>query len=243
MMAFSGVRNSWLILARKADLARLAFSAWAAEISRRRDNSFMLAREVSAHSYPEIGVSDSHHPLSHHQDEAAKLERLHKINEYHFRQFAYLVKRLAAMPERGLLYAAGLSLVHEDGMLSLVERETGLVRTSLATPPPPMPVFAVDLEAGPLRDALRELTDLRALLPLVQVQARERRMSVLDSEPLMVRMFAHAALGVPAARLELAHLNLADLDPTFAKSDAAGLAAQHERWNVFAQNLAPALAS
>ena len=45
------------------------------------------------------------------------------------------------------------------------------------------------------------------------------------------------------ARLELAHLNLADVDPTFAKSDAAGLAAQHERWNIFAQNQAPALAS
>ena len=82
----------------------------------------------------------------------------------------------------GLLYAAGLSLVHEDAMLSMIERETGLVRASLATPPPPMPLFAADLEDGPLRDALRELTDLRALLPLVQVQARERRMSVLDGE-------------------------------------------------------------
>ena len=40
-----------------------------------RISTFMLAREVSAHSYPEIGVSDPHHPLSHHQDEAAKLER------------------------------------------------------------------------------------------------------------------------------------------------------------------------
>jgi hypothetical protein len=82
----------------------------------------------------------------------------------------------------GLLHAAGLSLVHEDGMLSLLERETGLVRASLATPPPPMPLFAADLEAGPLRDSLRDLTDLRALLPLVQVQARERRMSVIDDE-------------------------------------------------------------
>jgi hypothetical protein len=79
--------------------------------------TFMLAREVSAHSYPEIGVSDSHHPLSHHQDEAAKLERLHKINEYHFRQFAYLVKKLATIPEGDgmmldrtvFLYGTGIS--------------------------------------------------------------------------------------------------------------------------------------
>jgi CHAD domain-containing protein len=82
----------------------------------------------------------------------------------------------------GLLRAAGLSLIHEDGMLSLIERDTGLVRLTLTTPPPRMPLFAGDLEAGPLRDSLRELTDIRALLPLVQVQLRERRMSVLDGQ-------------------------------------------------------------
>jgi CHAD domain-containing protein len=82
----------------------------------------------------------------------------------------------------GLLYAAGLSLVHEDGRLSLIERATGLERGSLATPPPRMPLFAAELQDGPLRDALRELTDLRALLPLVQVHSRERRMAVLDAE-------------------------------------------------------------
>jgi hypothetical protein len=59
----------------------------------------MLAREVSSRAYPEIGVSDSHHPLSHHANEAPKLERLHKINEYHFRQFAHLVKKLDAIRE------------------------------------------------------------------------------------------------------------------------------------------------
>ena len=78
--------------------------------------------------------------------------------------------------------AAGLSLVHEDGRLSLIERETGLVQASLATAPPRMPLFAGELEPGPLRDSLGDLTDVRALLPLVQVQLRERRMSVLDGE-------------------------------------------------------------
>jgi CHAD domain-containing protein len=82
----------------------------------------------------------------------------------------------------GLLHAAGLSLVHEDGRLSLIERATGLVQTSLVTPPPRMPLFATDLEPGALRDSLHELTDVRALLPLVQIQLRERRMSVLDGE-------------------------------------------------------------
>ena len=77
----------------------------------------MLAREVSSRAYPEIGVSDSHHPLSHHQNEAAKLERLHKINEYHMQQFAHLVCKLAAIPEGDgmmldhtlLMYGTGIS--------------------------------------------------------------------------------------------------------------------------------------
>jgi len=94
------------------DLLALAYQTDLTRIS-----TFMLAREVSGHAYPEIGVSDSHHPLSHHQDEPAKLERLHKINEYHFQQFAYLVKKLSAMPEGDatmldytlFLYGTGIS--------------------------------------------------------------------------------------------------------------------------------------
>jgi hypothetical protein len=109
------------------DLLLLAFQTDMTRIS-----TFMMAREVSAHAYPEIGVSDSHHPLSHHQDEAAKLERLHKINEYHFQQFAYLVKKLAAMPEGDgkmldhtlFLYGTGISdsntHFHDDLPIALV---------------------------------------------------------------------------------------------------------------------------
>jgi hypothetical protein len=109
------------------DLLALAYQTDLTRIS-----TFMLAREVSGRAYPEIGVSDSHHPLSHHQDEAAKLERLHKINEYQFRQFAYLVGKLAAMPEGDgtmldstlFLYGTGISdsntHFHDDLPIALV---------------------------------------------------------------------------------------------------------------------------
>ena len=109
------------------DLLALAYQTDLTRIS-----TFMLAREVSAHAYPEIGVTDSHHPLSHHQDEPAKLERLHKINEYHFRQFAYLVKKLAATPEGDgmmldhtlFLYGTGISdsntHFHDDLPIALI---------------------------------------------------------------------------------------------------------------------------
>ena len=109
------------------DLLALAYQTDLTRIS-----SFMLAREVSGRAYPEIGVSDSHHPLSHHQDEPAKLERLHKINEYHFQQFAYLVEKLAALPEADgtmldstlFLYGTGISdsntHFHDDLPIALV---------------------------------------------------------------------------------------------------------------------------
>ena len=76
------------------DLLALAYQTDLTRVS-----TFMLAREVSGRAYPEIGVSDSHHPLSHHQNEQAKLDRLHKVNEYHFRQFAYLVEKLSKTAE------------------------------------------------------------------------------------------------------------------------------------------------
>jgi hypothetical protein len=109
------------------DLLALAYQTDMTRIS-----TFMMAREVSAHAYPEIGVADSHHPLSHHQDEPAKLERLHKINEYHFRQFAYLVKKLSKMPEGDgmmldytmFMYGTGISdsntHFHDDLPIALI---------------------------------------------------------------------------------------------------------------------------
>jgi hypothetical protein len=109
------------------DLLALAYQTDMTRIS-----TFMLAKEVSAHAYPEIGVSDSHHPLSHHQDEPAKLDRLHKINEYHFQQFGYLVKKLGTMKEGNgtmldhtvFLYGTGISdsntHFHDDLPIALI---------------------------------------------------------------------------------------------------------------------------
>jgi len=62
--------------------------------------SFMMAKEVSMRTYNQIGVSDAFHPLSHHQNDPDKLERLTKIQNYHTKIFAEkLVKRLASMPD------------------------------------------------------------------------------------------------------------------------------------------------
>jgi hypothetical protein len=56
--------------------------------------SFMLGRDGSNRAYREIGISDGHHSISHHQGDAERLEKLIKIDELHVSMFAYLLKRL-----------------------------------------------------------------------------------------------------------------------------------------------------
>jgi hypothetical protein len=69
-----------MVLGAQADLTRV--------------NTLMLAREVSGRSYPEIGVPDAHHALSHHGNDPEKIAKLTKINTLHMEQIAYYVKRM-----------------------------------------------------------------------------------------------------------------------------------------------------
>lgn len=64
-----------------------------------RVSTFMLGRELSNRAYPEIGVPDSHHSLSHHGGEPDKIEKLAKISRYHLAQYAYLIRKLVDTPE------------------------------------------------------------------------------------------------------------------------------------------------
>ncbi len=61
--------------------------------------TFQLARETSTRTYPEIGVSDPHHPLTHNSGDPEKLARVAKINAYHLSLFAYFLERLKATPD------------------------------------------------------------------------------------------------------------------------------------------------
>jgi len=78
--------------------------------------TFQLARETSNRTYPEVGVSDPHHPLSHHGNDPAKIERLAKINAFHVSLFAEYLQKLAATKEGDgtlldhslLLYGSGM---------------------------------------------------------------------------------------------------------------------------------------
>jgi hypothetical protein len=61
--------------------------------------TFQLAREASTRTYLEAGVSDPHHPVSHHANSAEKLAKLAKINAYHVSLFAYFLNKLRSTPD------------------------------------------------------------------------------------------------------------------------------------------------
>lgn len=76
------------------DLAALAFQTDLTRVA-----TFMLARELSNLSYPEIGVADSHHPLSHHGQNPDRMARLAKLNTFHVKMFAHFIEKLKATPD------------------------------------------------------------------------------------------------------------------------------------------------
>jgi len=88
--------------------------------------TFLMTREGSSRAYREIGISDGHHPCTHHRNQADLMEKVRKINEYHVQQFAGFVEKMKSTKEGDstlldnsmLVYGAGLSdpnaHLHED---------------------------------------------------------------------------------------------------------------------------------
>jgi hypothetical protein len=79
--------------------------------------SFMISKEQSPRPYPQIGVPEAHHPLSHHNNIPELIERMSKINRYHAELFSKYLAKLKAAPDGDgslldhmtILYGAGLS--------------------------------------------------------------------------------------------------------------------------------------
>ena len=99
-------------LALMLDLQRLALQADLTRVI-----SFMIGKEQSARPYPQIGVPEAHHPLSHHSNVPDLIARMSKINHYHAELFAKYVGRLRAtqdgdgslLDHMTILYGAGIS--------------------------------------------------------------------------------------------------------------------------------------
>ncbi len=115
-----------------ADHARLMFDlqvlAFQADIT--RVITFQLARETSNRTYPEIGVSDPHHPLSHHGNDPRKVEKIAAINRFHVSLFAEFLAKLRDTREGNgtlldhslLLYGSGMGNpnVHDHDNLPIL---------------------------------------------------------------------------------------------------------------------------
>ena len=94
------------------DLLALAYQA-----DLTRVGTYMIGREISGRSYPEMGVHGGHHGYSHHQNDPEKLEKLTIVNKYHVTQFAYFLDKLKQTPDGDgslldhsiLLYGSGIS--------------------------------------------------------------------------------------------------------------------------------------
>jgi hypothetical protein len=76
------------------DLLLLAFQTDSTRVA-----SMILAREVSNRTYPQIGVPDPHHPVSHHRNDPKLIEQKSKIDTYHVSLLAYLADKMAATPD------------------------------------------------------------------------------------------------------------------------------------------------
>ena len=76
------------------DLQVLAFQADLTRVI-----TFMMSREVSPRTYPELGIPDPHHGLSHHQNRPEQMAKLAKLNQHHISQIAYFMEKLAATPD------------------------------------------------------------------------------------------------------------------------------------------------
>ena len=95
-----------------ADHARLMFDlqVLALQGDVTRVITFQLARETSNRTYPEIGVSDPHHPLTHHGNDPEKIARMAKINAFHVSLFAEFLEKLKATPEGDGIAAGSFAL-------------------------------------------------------------------------------------------------------------------------------------
>ena len=124
-----------------ADHAKLMFDlqvlAFRGDVT--RVVTFQLARESSNRTYPEIGVPDPHHPISHHGNDPEKLAMLAKINQFHVSLFGNFLEQLASVQEgEGSLldhslymYGSGMGNpnVHDHVRLPVVVAGGGAART------------------------------------------------------------------------------------------------------------------
>lgn len=118
--------SDMMVLAFQADLTRVC--------------TFMFANDGSNRPYRNIGISDGHHHISHHQGDKEKHEKIRQINRFHVTQLAYLLEKMKGIQENGhslldnsmIVYGAGISdgdrHNHNDLPILLAGRGAGTLK-------------------------------------------------------------------------------------------------------------------
>jgi len=106
------------VLAYQADLTRVT--------------TFMMGKEFSGMTYPQIGILDAHHPLSHHGQDPEKLAKLAKINEYHALLFANLLRKFRDTPDGDGSLLDHVTMIYGTGMSESQNHDTRNVPVILA---------------------------------------------------------------------------------------------------------------
>jgi len=90
------------VLAFQTDLTRVA--------------TFMMGREGSNLTYPDIGVSRAHHGMTHHRGDPGKIEDITKVNTYHVEQFGHLIDKLALVKDGDGRLLDNMMVVYGSGI-------------------------------------------------------------------------------------------------------------------------------
>ena len=78
--------------------------------------TFMVGKEQSARPYPQIGVPEAHHPLSHHNNQPQVIERMSKINRYHTELFSKYLAKLRATPDGDGTLLDNMTIMYGSGI-------------------------------------------------------------------------------------------------------------------------------
>ena len=92
----------------------LIAAAWQSDVT--RVFTFMMSRELSQRTYPQIGVTEQHHSVSHHQGNADKMAKMVVVNTYYMRFFARFLERIRSIEDGGGLILDHSLVVYGAGM-------------------------------------------------------------------------------------------------------------------------------
>jgi hypothetical protein len=102
--------------------------------------TFMYGREQTGRPYPQLGIPEPHHPLTHHQNDPAKMDKCAKIQTYHVKLFTDYLEKLRSTPDGESTLLDSLVILYGGGISNSDRHTHG-----------PLPTLVVGGGAGALK--------------------------------------------------------------------------------------------